>query len=132
MKIEFYAVHRVLIEDERTRPRRISEVAPDWKSKIPVHVTKGVHSGKTVRACPGIDDFLYLGFMIPLWSDVILTRVTIDSMGRMAPDPNGNKIHCRTGFGAPPFEFHAIEQVEGAEPFEPVVPIDQLPKPARR
>lgn len=129
MKIEFYAIHRTMIEDDRIKPKPVSKVAPDWKSKLPVHVTKGNDKGKTVRACPGIDDYLHLGYVIPLWADVILTRVRMDGAGRMAPDPNGRKIHCRTAYGAPPFEFHAIEQVKGAEPFEPIVPMDQLVKP---
>lgn len=129
MKIEFHAIHRALVDDERTKPKPISQVSPAWKSQIPVHVTKGAHSGKTVRACPGIDDFLHLGYILPLWADVVLTRVNVDNMGRMSPNPNGRKIHCRTAYGSPPFEFHAVEQVQGAEPFESSVPMDQLVKP---
>ena len=130
MKIQFNAIHRALAQDDRTRPKRISQIPPGWKSGLPVHVSKDSQSGKTVRACPGIDDFLHLGYIIPLWTDVILTRVSVDTMGRMKADPNGRKVHCQTAYGTPPFEFHAIEQVKGAEPFEPVVPMDQLVKPS--
>lgn len=129
MKITFNAIHRSLTEDERLVPRPAARELPDWKADIPVKVAKGEKTGKSVRACPGIDDYLHLGYIIPLWTDVRLTRIRVNQFGQSSADPNGNKIHWKTGYGSPPFEFHPQEQVQGAEPLEPPVGLTDLIKP---
>lgn len=131
MPIIFNAIHRVLLDDDRLRPKLASEVLPEWKADIPAIVRQGIHSGRTVKACPGIDDYLHLGYVIPFWTDARLTRMSIHPpTGRPVADPVGKRIHVKTPAGVPPLEFHGIDQVKGVEPLEPPLEIEQLVKPA--
>jgi hypothetical protein len=127
--IKFNALHRSLMDDERLRPKPVGNVMPEWKREIDVKVVKEIDTGRSARACPALDDYLHLGYVIPLWTDIRLTRITIDQQGRVTPDPNGTRIHWKVAAGAPPLEMHTLDQVKGAEPLEPPFNINDIIKP---
>ena len=61
--------------------KRASEFVPEKFANMPAFVNKQKHmidSIKTVRACPGISEYIGLGYVIPAWCDI-----------EMTPQPNG-------------------------------------------
>ncbi len=119
MPITFNVQSKSLIEDDRLRPRPAVDVMPDWKKEIPGQIKRELEQGNTVRTCPAIHDYLHLGFVIPLWTDVIVERVSRAGNGQAIKDPKGKLISWRTAHGAFPLEQHGRDQVEGVEPLEP-------------
>lgn len=129
MPISFNVQSQSLIDDPRLCPKPAVEVLPDWKRSIPAKAERDGQKGRTARTCPAMDDYLHLGFIIPLWTDIRLERVSVDGAGRAESDPEGPYIRWQTAHGAFPLEFHGHEQIEGAEPLEPTCSIKQLVKP---
>lgn len=129
MPIIFNVQSQILIDDERLRPRPAHEVLPEWRVELPAKVKAGMVDGRTVRACPAIQDFLHLGYVLPLWSDFRIERVSIANNGRVSPDPNGKLIHWQSAHAAFPIEFHGKDQVAGAKPLEPPHGIEKIIKP---
>jgi len=127
--ISFNTQSPILIEDKRLCPRLASELLPDWKSTMPAKVQKGWQTGQTARACPAMDDFLHMGYILPLWTDLRLERVKVDPRGRAMQDPDGEHIRWQTAHPDFPIEFHGYEQVEGAAPLEPPCSIKKIVKP---
>ena len=119
MKISFNVQSQSLIDDPRLKPKPVQQVSPEWKSSIDALIETEEKTARTARACPALDDYLHLGFVIPLWSDMRLERVSVNSMGQARQDENGEYIRWRTAHGAFPIEFHGEAQVAGAEPLEP-------------
>lgn len=129
MIISFNVQSQTLIDDTRLRPRPAVEVLPDWKSALPAKVEQGLVSGRSARTCPAMHDFLHLGYVVPLWSDFRIERVSVDAQNRAYRDPNGQLIFWQSAHAAFPIEFHAREQVEGAAPLEPLYGIKKVVKP---
>lgn len=55
----------------------------DWLKKMPQHISGGVSTNRTdlriadkinrtMKSCPGINDMLEIGYIIPLWTDIIV------------------------------------------------------------
>ncbi|MEL7487980.1 MAG: DUF6065 family protein [Pseudomonadota bacterium] len=129
MSIVFNVQAQILIDDDRLRPKPAHEVLPDWKKTGPAKIEDNLVQGRTVRTCPALHDYLHLGYVIPLWTDVRLERVSVDPQGRGVRDPNGAYVHWQTAHAAFPIEFHGGEQVEGAEPLKPPFNLKQVVKP---
>jgi len=127
--ISFNVRQSVLVDDARLRPKPAAEVLPDWKTSIPAKAQKELESGQTARACPALHDYLHLGYVLPLWTDIAIQRISLDANGRAREDPDGDQLRWRTPSPAFPLEFHAYEQVEGAEPLEPPCNIQKVVKP---
>lgn len=127
--ISFNVQSRILIDDPRLCPKPASEVLPEWNQQIPAKAEKAGKEGRTARTCPAMYDFLHLGYIIPLWTDIRLERVSVDSRGRVVSDPNGAYIRWQTAHAAFPIEFHGPEQIDGAEPLQPPANIKQVVKP---
>lgn len=129
MHITFNTPYTSLLEDERLRPRPAAEVLPDWRKEVSAIVRTERETGRSVRTCPALQDYLHLGYVIPLWADIQLTRVSIVN-GRITPDPNGRGIDWKTPNKlAFRLEGHGADQIKGAEPFQPPVEISHLIKP---
>ncbi len=128
-RITFNVQSQQLIDDDRLRPKPAGDLLPDWKRTIPGRVVRELDQGNTVRTCPAIHDYLHLGFIIPLWTDVFVQRVRQDASGRIMPDANGDKISWRTAHGAFPLEQHGADQVEGVTPLQPPKGVPLLIKP---
>lgn len=129
MTITFNVQAQSLIDDDRLRPRPAVEVMPEWKSSLAAKVHKAMDEGRSARTCPALHDYLHLGYVIPLWTDLRLERVSVDASRRVVTDPDGEYIRWKTAHGAFPIEFHGPEQVAGAEPLEPPFPIRHVVKP---
>lgn len=129
MTIVFNVQSQILIDDERLRPKPAHEVLPDWKGELPTKVEADLVQGRTARTCPAMHDYLHLGYVIPLWSDLRLERVSVDAQGRGVRDPNGKYVHWQSAHAAFPVEFHGRDQVAGAEPLQPPFDIQQVVKP---
>ena len=129
MPITFNVQSKSLIEDDRLRPRLATEVMPDWKRDIPGQVEKELQKGNTVRTCPAIHDYLHLGYVIPLWTDVVVERVSLGANRQAVRDPKGKMISWRTAHAAFPLEQHGRDQVEGVEMLEPPDGLPLVVKP---
>lgn len=128
-KIRFNIAYESILNNRHLIPKRASDTLPDWKLHIPAKVKKGDVVGRTARACPAMHDYLHDGFIIPLWTDIALQRVSVDEAGRAVVDPDGEHIRWLTSHQNIPLEFHAYEQVAGAEPLEPPYNIRKVVKP---
>lgn len=54
-----------------------NRVKPDWFRDAPVDVGQDQETGLPIRgmkACPGITDYLAMGYVIPAWADMAITR----------------------------------------------------------
>ncbi|MGF1605585.1 MAG: DUF6065 family protein [Rhodothalassiaceae bacterium] len=129
MKIVFNVQSEALIVDERLKPRPAAQVMPDWKKELAAKVEHEFRQARSARTCPALHDYLHLGYVIPLWTDMRLERVSVDGTGRPKADPDGPFIRWQTAHGAFPLEFHGAEQVKGAEPLQPTANLQQLVKP---
>ncbi len=129
MTIVFNVQSQTLIDDDRLRPKPAHEVLPNWKTELPAKAVADLVHYRTARTCPAVHDYLHLGYVIPLWADIRLERVTMDASGRARLDPNGKHIHWQSSHAAFPVEFHGVDQVKGAKPLEPPFDIQQNVKP---
>jgi len=129
MSIIFNVQSQSLIDDPRLCPKPATEVLPEWKRSLGARAEKDGLQGRTARTCPAMDDFVHLGYVIPLWTDMRLERVNVDPQGRPFATPDGQYIRWQTAHGAFPIEFHGAEQIEGAEPLQPPHNIQQAVKP---
>ena len=85
------------------RPAR--DFKPSGFDKIDRFVRKEKHmldSVKTVRACPGISDYMGLGYVIPAWCDIEMI-------------PVNNNLHAEVRYSDPKYNhaLHPPEQVQG-------------------
>jgi len=83
--------------------RPANEFIPDKFKQIPSFVDKQTHmvdSLKTVRVCPGINQYMGLGYVIPAWCDI-----------EIIPDNTGEQIQIR--YSDPNFkpDFHFTQQL---------------------
>lgn len=78
---------------------------------------------------PALHDYLHMGYVIPLWTDLRLERVNVNAAGQPYQDVNGPYIRWQTAHGAFPIEFHGHDQIKDAEPLEPPQNIQQAVKP---
>lgn len=129
MHIKFNTQSPVLISDDRLKPRPAADLLPDWKRSISSKVYSGDEEGRSARTCPALHDYLHMGYIIPLWTDMRLERVSVSQNGMVTRDPNGAHIRWKTAYGAFPIEFHSQKQVDGAEPLEPPQNIQKVVKP---
>jgi hypothetical protein len=67
-KIQFVSTIDGLDQIEEYRPKPAKAFIPDWFKNIPSNVPGG-----TVRDCPSFPDYFSLGYIIPMWADVILS-----------------------------------------------------------
>jgi len=86
-----------------TPVRPASEFVPEKFKQIPAFVDKQHHmvdSVKTVRVCPGINQYMGLGYVIPAWCDI-----------ELIPDETSENIQIR--YSDPNFkpDFHYKEQL---------------------
>ncbi|MEO0614087.1 MAG: hypothetical protein AAFY83_12320 [Pseudomonadota bacterium] len=119
MTIVFNVQSKILMDDPRLKPKPAGEMLPAWKTSIAGRLEKGLEQGGTVRACPAIHDYLHLGYSIPLWTDVLVERVSVGLNGQPVRDAKGTKLSWRTAHAAFPLEHHGIDQVKGVTPLEP-------------
>lgn len=68
--IEFITFDWVARTEYPVKPA--NEFLPEVWKKIPLEKQTDVGSYKTVKACPGIGDWLTMGYIIPAWSDIVL------------------------------------------------------------
>jgi len=129
MPITFNVQSQTLIDDERLRPRLAHEILPSWRHELPAKVEVGLTQGRTARTCPALQDYLHLGYIIPLWADFRIERVSVDSQGRPVRDENGKFVHWQSAHPAFPIEFHARDQVRGVQSMEPPFGIEKIIKP---
>ncbi len=129
MAITFNVQSQILIDDERLCPKPAHEVLPDWRRELPARLEAEMRQGRSARSCPALQDYLHLGYVIPLWSDLKLERMSMDASGRGYRDPKGKLIHWQSAHAAFPVEFHDAAQVKGAAPLEPPHGIEKVVKP---
>lgn len=93
-------------------PQPMSKCIPQWYRNLPKqnhdinsiaeqkeHVIKtaplGIHpdfgvSGHTIKTCPGMQDIMTTGYMVPFWSSVVVTS-TLDGTGVLVHSSSTNK-----------------------------------------
>ena len=83
------------------RPAR--EFIPKAWADMDVHTKKcpfPIDSEKTIKACPGIGDYMGLGYVIPAWCDIEIT-----------PSPDGQRTEVRYSDPSYNHGFHPPEQL---------------------
>tara|TARA_B110000503_G_scaffold86254_1_gene131347 strand:- start:1233 stop:1979 length:747 start_codon:yes stop_codon:yes gene_type:complete len=71
--------------------RPANEFIPDKFANIPVFADKQPHridSTKTVRVCPGINQYMGLGYVIPAWCDIEIIPDELGNVQLRYSDPN--------------------------------------------
>ena len=73
-----------------------------WKN-MPTYTKKANHlidSDKSVKACPGIGDFMSMGYVIPAWCDIEIT-------------PGQDGLSVSTRYSAPNYNsaYHPVDQI---------------------
>jgi hypothetical protein len=66
---------------EQFPPRPAAQFVPEWWRKTPLqapaelrkHPTLCLRSELTIKGCPGVQDYLSSGYILPLWSDYVVT-----------------------------------------------------------
>jgi len=78
-------------------PKQFQDISPHFEK-----AEHNIDSKKTIRACPGITDYLSMGFVIPAWCDIEIT-----------PTPDGQ--HVETRYSDPMYNdaYHPPEQLSG-------------------
>lgn len=79
-----------------------SNFLPTRFKNLPAFVDKQTHmidSIKTVKACPGIKDYLSLGYVIPAWCDMEFTPQGDNIFGRYSDPTYNNAIHSKEQIG---------------------------------
>ena len=74
----FFKRNKIVVDCFTTDPNVIkyspiakaNEFIPEWMKKMPITVNSSLHSGQTIKACPGVIDLYKQGLMIPMWSDL--------------------------------------------------------------
>jgi len=117
LEVKFYSPVVGVAETYPVVPAR--KVIPDWWRKMPhdaanVPNIPDTHAGVvpgTVRRCPGILQLLTTGWVLPLWTDFIVTEANGQVTGAYVPP------------GAPPFTVHVEEQRPGMPVYAGEAPV---------
>ena len=67
-KIQFISTVEGLESIEECLPKPAKHFIPQWFKDIPNDI------GSTVKVCPSFPDYFSQGYIIPMWSDVLLTQ----------------------------------------------------------
>lgn len=81
VKVEFWSEDPEICANNPPYPSKNSKV--NWLRNMPPYISGGVQTNnpdlsvlekgnKTIKTCPGINDHLGLGYIIPLWTDLIV------------------------------------------------------------
>ena len=77
--------------------RPAKEFMPEAWKNMPTYTKKATHlidSDKSVKACPGIGDFMSMGYVIPAWCDIEITPGQDGlSVSTRYSDPNYNSAY---------------------------------------
>lgn len=82
VKVEFWTESNEIAS--LTPPYPAKNVAHDWLKSMPSYISGGVPTSRTdicladkinrtIKTCPGINDMLELGYIVPLWTDIIVS-----------------------------------------------------------
>jgi hypothetical protein len=81
VKVEFWTESREIAE--LSSPYPAQNMGQDWLKSMPQYISGGVSTdrtdlciadkiNRTMKSCPGINDMLEMGYIIPLWTDIIV------------------------------------------------------------
>jgi hypothetical protein len=82
VKVEFWTERKEIAEFAFPYPAQ--NMAHDWLKSMPSYISGGVPTdrpdicladkvNRTMKTCPGINDMLGLGYIVPLWTDIIVS-----------------------------------------------------------
>ena len=83
--------------------RPAKEFLPEAWKNMPTYTKKATHlidSDKSVKACPGIGDFMSMGYVIPAWCDIEIT-------------PGQDGLSVSTRYSEPNYNsaYHPVDQI---------------------
>ena len=83
--------------------RPAKEFMPEAWKNMPTYTKKATHlidSDKSVKACPGIGDFMSMGYVIPAWCDIEIT-------------PGQDGLSVSTRYSEPNYNsaYHPVDQI---------------------
>lgn len=119
MSIRFLTKFEQLLTFSELQPRR---VPPEWFSSISTKINqsnidkveKEIEGFRTVRVCPGFTDLYENVIMLPMWSDIRLTRCSIDKNNNPIPDPDANSLYsCEEPSEETTVDWHPASQAPG-------------------
>ena len=70
--IEFYTDIKALAAIPELHPKPMKAFTPTWWKEMPAYPEPDNRHAKTVKVCPSFPDYFSLGYVIPLWTDIIL------------------------------------------------------------
>ena len=86
-KIQFISIVEGLESIEKTLPKPAKHFIPEWFKDIPSTNTM------SVKKCPSFPDYFSQGYIVPMWSDVLLTQKDDTYKWVSASDSFGWEIH---------------------------------------
>lgn len=108
--VQFVSTVPGITEIEDCLPRPAGYYTPDWWKKMPANGVDFTPSKRlpirSAKICPGIQDFLNQGYVLPMWADTVIRHNPITDSWEWYCGENESRFSIRV-FDKPQFITHA-------------------------